>query len=341
MRKIDWDTLGFEINPADKMFVAEYKQGKWDDGKILDYGLLQIYPSAVVLNYGQGIFEGMKAYRTKDNRIAMFRPYDNARRLNEGCRRLCIPELDEDFFVKSIEKLLLENVDYIPPFGKGDLYIRPVLFGSGQMLGVNPAIEYMFVIFMSPVGPYFKSGFSGIHLQILDDYHRAPQYGTGGVKAVGNYATSLFPKDIVKKNGYDEVLYLDARVSTYVEEVGAANFFMLRDGVLSSPRLGGSILPGVTRGSVLTVAKELFSMIVQERDIRFDELYGADELFCTGTATVLTPILSIAYKEKNYIIGDGKPGKKTKELYDELKGIQIGTRPDRFGWFHEVKQRVV
>jgi len=339
MRKIDWDSLGFDINPADRMFVAEYKDGKWDSGEIHDYGHLEIYPSAVVLNYGQGIFEGMKAYRTQDERIAMFRPYDNARRLNEGCRRLCMPVLDEEYFVKSIERLLLENIDYIPPFGKGDLYIRPILFGSGQMLGVNPAREYMFVVFMSPVGPYFKSGFSGIRLQILDEFSRAPQHGTGGVKAIGNYATSLCPRNLVKESGYDEVIYLDAKTATYVEEVGSANFFLLKDGVLSTPRLGGSILPGVTRDSVLVVGRERFGFVTQERDIRYDELFCADELFCTGTAAVITPILSVAYGVENHVIGAGKPGEKTKELYEELKGIQIGTRPDPFGWFYEVKQK--
>jgi branched-chain amino acid aminotransferase len=337
MKRIDWDALGFEINPADKMFVAEYRKDRWEGGRIVDYGPLPLYPSAVILNYGQGIFEGMKAYRTQDDRIAMFRPIDNARRMNEGCRRLCMPLVDEHFFMKSIERLVKENVDWVPPFGKGDLYIRPVLFGAGQMLGVNPAQEYTFAVFMSPVGPYFKSGFNGIRLEILDTFHRAPLYGTGGVKAVGNYATSLRPKDVVKKDGYDEVLYLDAAACSYVEEVGSANFFMLKDGVLSTPRLGGSILAGITRDSVLTVARTRFGMVTQERDIRYEETYSADELFCTGTAAVITPILSVAYRGENHVIANGKPGEKSRELYEELKGIQIGTRPDTYGWFHEVK----
>ncbi len=337
MRKIDWDNLGFDVNPANKMFVAYYKNGKWDDGRIIDYGTIPVSPAAVVLNYGQGLFEGMKAYRTRDDRIAMFRPYENAKRLNAGCRRLYMPALDERFFVESIKALLLENEDYIPPYGKGDLYIRPVLFGSGEMLGVSPANEYTFIIFMSPVGPYFKSGFSGIKIEILDSYHRAAPYGTGGVKAIGNYATSLYPRSLVKNNGYDEVIYLDAKTSTYIEEVGAANFFMLKDGVLSTPRLGGSILPGVTRDSVLTIAKQKFDLITQERDIRYDELYGAEELFCTGTAAVITPILLIAYRDIEHTIGNGKPGKMSKKLYDELKGIQIGERDDDFGWLYKVK----
>lgn len=337
MKNIDWDTLGFDINPAKKMFVSGYKNGKWDDGKIVDYGTIELYPSAVVLNYGQGIFEGMKAYRTKKNQIAMFRPYDNAKRLNEGCRRLCMPELDEEFFIASIKKLILENVDYIPPYGKGDLYIRPLLFGSGQMLGVNPSPAYTFTIFMSPVGPYFKSGFSGINLVIRDDYHRAPQFGTGSVKAIGNYATSLYPRSVVKKNGYDEVIYLDAKTSTYIEEVGAANFFMLKQGVISTPRLGGSILPGITRDSVLTVVGERFNLIPQERDVRYDELFNAEELFCTGTAAMITPILTVSYRGKRHVIGNGKPGELSKKLYEELKGIQLGERSDNFGWFYEVK----
>lgn len=337
MKDIDWDRLSFEINPADKMFVAHYRDGKWNDGEIVDYGPLPLYPAAVVLNYGQGIFEGMKAYKTKDNRILMFRPYDNAKRLNEGCKRLCMPQLDEEFFVRSIKRLLKENIEYVPPYGKGDLYIRPLLFGSGQMLGVNPATEYLFVIYMSPVGPYFKAGFSGIHLEIRHDFHRAPQYGTGGIKAIGNYAGSLYPKSVVNKNGCAEVIYLDARVSTYVEEVGAANFFILKDGVLSTPVRRGSILHGFTCDSVLTLGRERFGLVCMERDIRYEELFSADELFCTGTAAVVTPIASVMYKGEKHTIGDGKPGKMTEKIYDELKGIQLGERPDDFGWLYTIE----
>jgi len=332
MRKIDWDRLGFDINPADKMFVAHYTNGSWDEGEIVDYGTIPLYPSAVILNYGQGLFEGMKAYRTKDGRIAMFQPAANARRLNEGCRRLCMPELDEDYFVNAIKALVRENRDYVPPYGKGDLYIRPILFGAGEMLGVSPAREYVFIIFMSPVGPYFKGGFSGIHLQIRSDFHRAPLYGTGGVKAVGNYAASLKPKALAKTEGFDEVLYLDARCSTYVEEVGSANFFLIRDSVLSSPRLGGSVLPGTTRNEVLIIAQQRFGLIPQERDIRYDELFSADEIFVTGTAAIITPILSVTYEGRRYTVGDGSPGETTRKLYDELRGIQIGERPDTFNW---------
>lgn len=337
MQNIDWDNLGFDINPAEKMFVSRYRDGAWDAGSILDYGPIPLYPAAVVLNYGQGIFEGMKAYRMKDGRIAMFKPEDNATRLNAGCRRLCMPELDEDFFVTSIEALLRENLDFIPPFGKGDLYIRPILFGSGQMLGVNPADEYTFIVYMSPVGPYFKGGFSGIRLKIRRDYHRAPLLGTGGVKAIGNYAASLEPKRMVKEEGYDEVLYLDARTSSYVEEVGSANFFLLKDGVIATPRLSGSILPGTTRNEVLVLAKERFGLVPQERDIRYDELFSADELFCTGTAAVITPILSVNFEGENHVIGGGSPGKKTRELYEELKGIQLGDIEDERGWLHIVE----
>ena len=332
MKQIDWDNLGFDINPAEKMFVARHTKGVWDSGGIVDYGTIQLFPSAVILNYGQGLFEGMKAYRTKDNRIAMFQPHANARRLNNGCRRLCMPELDEDFFVESIKALVRENRDYVPPYGKGDLYIRPILFGSGQMLGVSPATEYMFIIFMSPVGPYFKGGFSGIHLQICTDYHRASLLGTGGVKAVGNYAASLMPKALARDEGFDEVLYLDARCSTYVEEVGSANFFLIKNGILSTPRLGGSILPGTTREEVLMLAEHSFKLIPQGRDIRYDELFTAEELFCTGTAAVITPILSVTHEGKPHTIGNGKPGALTRKLYDELKGIQLGERPDIFNW---------
>jgi branched-chain amino acid aminotransferase len=243
-----------------------------------------------------------------------------------------MPELDEDFFVGAVKALIRENREYVPPFGKGDLYIRPILFGAGEMLGVSPATEYLFIIFMSPVGPYFKGGFKGIHLQIRVDFHRASLYGTGGVKAVGNYAASLKPKALAKDEGLDEVLYLDARCATYVEEVGSANVFLLQDGVLSTPRLSGSILPGTTRKEVLVIAQERFGLIPQERDIRYDELFTAEELFCTGTAAVVTPILSVTYEGRRYPIGNGNPGPLTRKFYEELKGIQLGERPDTFNW---------
>jgi len=332
MKQIDWDNLGFDINPADKMFVANHRNGKWDSGEIVDYGTIELFPSAVILNYGQGLFEGMKAYRTGEDRIAIFQPYANAKRLNDGCRRLCMPELDEDFFVESVKALVRENREYVPPYMKGDLYIRPILFGSGQMLGVSPATEYIFIIFMSPVGPYFKGPFGGIHLQIRTDFHRAPLHGTGGVKAVGNYAASLMPKALSKSDGFDEVLYLDARCSTYVEEVGSANLFHLKNGILSTPRIGESVLPGTTRREIIMLAECCFKLIPQERDIRYDELFDAEELFCSGTAAVITPILSVTHEGKTHTIGDGKPGVMTRNLYDELKGIQLGEREDRFNW---------
>jgi branched-chain amino acid aminotransferase len=336
MGRIDWDNLGFDIQPAGKMFVARWEDGSWDDGEILPYGALPVYPSAAVLNYGQGVFEGLKAYNTRDGSVTLFRPRDNARRMNDGCRRLCMPEIDERFFVDRVVDLLKENRDYVPPYGKGSLYIRPLLVGSGQVLGVQPAPSYTFVIFMSPVGPYFKGGFSGIRLQIRCDYHRAPLHGTGSVKAIGNYATSLLPRIVVKEKGYHEVIYLDARCSTYVEEVGAANFFLVRDGVLATPRLSGSILPGITRQAVIELAAGKFSLIVQERDVRFDELFHAEELFCTGTAAVITPITDVSYEGDAYTIGEGSPGDISTMLYEELEGIQRGDRSDEHGWIVHV-----
>ena len=334
--KIDWDNLGFEIRPATKMFVCFYRDGKWDSGEIVDYGTIPMYPSAVVLNYGQAIFEGMKAYRTRDGRIAIFRPYENAARMRKGCERLCMPEIEESFFVQAIEKLLRLNRDFIPPLGKGDLYIRPLMFGSGQMLGVNPATEYTFVIFMSPVGPYFKAGFKGIHIQIRDDFHRSAPLGTGGIKAVGNYAASLLPKRYSKEGGFDEVLYLDGRTSTYIEEVGSANFFMLKDGVLSTPRVGLSVLPGITRDTILTIGEKAFGLKTLQRDVRYDEAFSAEEVFCTGTAAVITPILSITYGEERHVLGAG-PGTMTRRIYEELKAIQLCEKPDDYGFVHVVE----
>jgi branched-chain amino acid aminotransferase len=332
--KIDWDTLTFSVTPTRSMYLARCPQdGSWKPGELVPYGDITISPAAGVLNYGQGLFEGMKAFRTAEGNIGIFRPGENARRVNTGCRRLCIPEVPEELFLDAIRAVVRDNEDYIPPLGKGALYLRPLVFGSGPVLGVKPAPEYTFLIYVSPVGPYFKEGFSGIHLLVTEEYHRAAQYGTGGVKAIGNYAGGMLPAKLSKAAGYAEVVYLDARREQYLEEVGAANFFLIKPGkVLATPELDGSILPGITRASVCEMAAGEFGYTVEERHVDIEEIFTGEEAFCSGTAAVITPILSMTYRDRRREFNGGRVGPQTTELYEALTGIVLQQRPDPYGW---------
>lgn len=330
---INWDELTFSITPTKSIYITTCKEGEeWKPGELIPYGNIPISPAAGVLNYGQGLFEGMKAYRTAKGNIGIFRPLENAKRVNMGCRRLCMPEVPEGLFWEAIQQVVKDNEAYIPPVGRGALYLRPLLFGSGPILGVKPTSEYTFLIYVSPVGPYFKGAMSGIHLKIVEEYHRAPQYGTGGVKAIGNYAGGMYPAKLVKAEGYSEVVYLDAREEKYLEEVGAANFFLIKGDVLASPELDGSILPGIIRKSVLHMAGEEFGYTVEERKVHVEEIFEGDEAFCSGTAAVITPILSITYRDRKMVYCDGEVGKKTLELYDGLTQILLEQRKDPYGW---------
>ena len=224
---IDWDSLTFSFTETDRMFVAtgSWEDG-WSEGRMVDFQPLNLSPAACVLNYGQGLFEGMKARRTPDGKITLFRPEMNARRAAEGARRLVMPEVSESMFIKAVKKVAEENKRWVPPHGKGELYLRPILFGSSARLGVSPAEEYMFVVFAVPVGPYFKGGMTPISLRVSQNHHRAAPGGSGGVKAIGNYAPGMMPSKRAKSEGYSEIIYLDAVEHNYVEEVGAANFFL-------------------------------------------------------------------------------------------------------------------
>ncbi len=330
---INWDELTFSVTPTRSMYITTCPQdGQWTEGGLVPFGNISLSPAAGALNYGQGLFEGMKAHRTVKENIVVFRPRENAKRVNSGCRRLCMPEVPEDLFLAAIRMVVRDNTDYVPPCGKGALYLRPLVFGSGPVLGVKAAPEYTFLIYVSPVGPYFKAGFSGIHLKVTDRYHRAAQYGTGGVKAIGNYAGGMLPAREVKAEGFAEVVYLDARQEQYLEEVGAANFFLLKGNELATPELDGSILPGITRKSILELAVKEFGLDAVERRVHVEEIYEADEAFCAGTAAVITPILSMTYHDRRREFCGGEVGPKTRGLYDALTGIIGQTRDDPYGW---------
>ena len=335
-KDIDWDKLTFSLTPTDTMYVAETTGDEpWMPGDLRPYGNISISPAAGVLNYGQGLFEGMKAYRTDKDRVVFFRPDENARRMQRGADRLKMPPVPESIFIDAVEQVVQANIDWVPPMGRGAMYVRPLLMGSGPVLGVSPAPSYSFMVYVTPVGPYFKGGMRAIDLLISDEFHRAAPGGSGGVKAIGNYAPGMMPSKLAKAQGYAEIIYLDAKTSTYVEEVGAANFFCIKDGVLYTPELTGTILPGITRDSIIALARHMGYEVGEEK-VSAEFALSADEAFCCGTAAVISPIGSITHVDTKVTYGDGTPGAITKALYDKLTGIQNETEDDLFGWLHEV-----
>jgi len=333
----DWDSLAFAFMPTDKMYITKVKiDEEWKQGDIVPFGDITISPAAGILNYGQGLFEGMKAQRTSDGEVVLFRPDRNCARLAAGAKRLGMPPVPEDIFLNAVNSVVASNARWVPPSGRGALYIRPCLMGSGGILGVAPAPEFTFMIYVCPVGPYFKGGLSPIALEVSDEYHRAAPGGSGGIKAIGNYAPGMMPSKNAKKNGFAEVLYLDAVEHRYIEEVGAANFFCVKNGVVYSPLLTGTILPGITRMSVLQLAADQGHQVREERiDISF--ALDADEAFCTGTAAVIAPIGEIQHGGTKKVYHSGTVGPVTKKLYDLLTGIQVRREPDTHNWVHILK----
>ncbi len=336
MKQIDWDTLTFSLTPAKSMFISHWeKETFWTEGNLVPFGDISMSPAAGVLNYGQGIFEGMKAFRTEKNRIVLFRPNKNVERATLSAERLCIPVVPSELFMKGLIKIVRDNEEYIPPHEKGSLYIRPIIWGTGEVLGVAPAPSYTFLIYVTPVGPYFKSGIRCLNLRVTKKYHRAAPLGVGNFKTIGNYAASLYPQKLAKSAGFDEVIYLNAGDDS-IEEVGSANIFMYKDGVISTPPLSGSILPGVTRDSVIHIARNNLNIEVEERPIFLHDLMNADEIFCTGTAVSVTPIGQITADDSVGIINNNEIGKITQSLNTELTSIQKEIKDDPFGWLVQV-----
>lgn len=334
---MDWDKLTFALTPTDNMFIAESSEdGIWGAGEVRPYGNISISPAAAVLNYGQGLFEGMKAQRSADGDIMIFRPDRNAARMKIGAARLGMLEVPEELFVRGVKACVKANSRWVPPGGKGALYIRPVLWGSGPILGVAPAPTYTFMIYCSPVGPYFKGGMHPISLLCTDNFHRAAVGGQGGVKAVGNYAQGILPSKKAKGEGYAEVIYLDSVESKYIEEVGAANFFCCKGKTVYTPDIsGGTILPGVTRESIMQIAKDM-GYEVEELRLSVEQAMDADEAWCTGTAAVISPIGKITRGETSKEYCNGEVGPLTKKLYEHLTTLQVGAIPDPHGWVVKV-----
>lgn len=338
-KNIDFYSLGFNFIETKTMFVANHKDGRWGDGELVPFGNIEISPASCVLNYGQGIFEGMKALRGKNGEITLFRPDENGKRFNFSARRMLMPEYDIDKFIDAVKRVVKANEEFIPPYDSGGaLYIRPILFGYGPILGVHSADEFKLIIFTVPVGPYFPEGFKGIDLEISKIYTRAAPGGTGSAKTICNYAGTMLPAKEAKARGFAQIIYLDAVQMEYIEEVGAANFFSMINGKLATPRKSGTILEGITRESILELASKELGIEVEERDISYKELYdeSCTEAFCTGTAAVITPIASVALEGKVRVFNNREPGEITNKLYELLTGIQRVEIEDEFGWIIKV-----
>jgi len=334
---IDWDDLGFEPLPTRSMWEGKCSSGdEWMEGGLVPYGEISLSPAACVLNYGQGVFEGMKAYHTAKDRIVLFRPDKNSARMQKSTERICIPVMNHQYFMNAVTSTVLDNLDFVPPYGKGTMYIRPISFGISQAISVQPASEYLFIVFASPVGPYFKGGSKVLHLYLSNEFHRAAPKGIGNAKAIGNYSASLLPGSKAKSKGFNDMIYVHAKNETLIEEMGAANLFIFSDGELLTPKLGRSILDGVTRDSVMTIAEEMLNLKVKETDIEIERLLQAEEVFCCGTAVEVTSVGKISTKDKDYTIGNGSYGPKSLLIKKHLLQIQKEEIDDPFGWIHPI-----
>ena len=334
MKTIDWANLSFGYMPTDYNVRYNYRDGSWGELEISSSEYINMHMAATCLHYGQEAFEGLKAFRGKDGKIRVFRLDENAARLQSTCRGILMPELSTEKFRDAILKVIKLNERFVPPYESGaSLYIRPLLIGTGAQVGVHPASEYMFIVFVTPVGPYFKGGFSTNPYVIIRQYDRSAPLGTGVYKVGGNYAASLRANKMAHDMGYSCEFYLDAKEKKYIDECGAANFFGIKNNTYITP-LSTSILPSITNKSLMKLAEEM-GLTVERRQIPEEELDTFEEAGACGTAAVISPIQRIDDPEKNrsYIISkDGKPGKICTQLYNKLRAIQYGDEPDKYGW---------
>ena len=339
--KPDFTKLGFGKYFTDHMLIMDYADGEWREPEIVPYQQFNLDPSTCVLHYGQGIFEGLKAYKNADGKITMFRPYDNFKRMNRSAERLCMPTIDVDMMVEALKELIMVDEEWIPTAPGTALYIRPTMVATDAMLGVHPGHTYRFFIILSPVGSYYPNGLQPTKILVEKEYVRAPLGGTGEAKCMGNYAASLLAGDIANKKGYEQVLWLDSNEHKYVEEVGAMNMFFVFDGVVKTPALVGSILPGITRDSVLQILRSE-GKPVEEARISVDEIVKMNEegklneAFGSGTAAVISPVGVLNINGEDVKINNFEMGPITSYLYDKLTGIQYGRYPDTFGWIVKV-----
>jgi branched-chain amino acid aminotransferase len=334
---VDFDNLGFGDVFSDHMFSMKYQDGRWQQPEILPYGPVPVDPANATLHYGQAVFEGLKAFMGDDGTVRIFRPDMNYERLRDSCERLCIPVPDEDHFFGALESLIQLDHGWIPRKRGQALYIRPLIFSDESHLEVRPSRAFRFLVMTSPVRAYFDENTAAIDLKVEEQYTRSAPGGMGAVKTSGNYAASLFPGEEGRKQGFAQVLWLDGLEHRYVEEVGPMNIFFRIDGKVVTPSLVGTILPGVTRASVIQLMEDAGDP-VDERRIAIDEIVTAiregrmQECFGAGTAVIIAPVGGISYRGNLLIINDKKAGEVTRRLYDEVTGIQLGEVPDRHGW---------
>lgn len=337
-KDIDWGSLGFGYIQTDKRFVANYKDGAWDAGTLTGDATVTMSECACVLQYAQTCFEGLKAYRTEDGRVVCFRPDLNAARMADSCRRLEMPVFPEERFVQAVHEVVAANLDFVPPYGSGaTLYLRPFMFGSNAVIGVKPATEFQFRIFCTPVGSYFKGGAKPITIRV-SDFDRAAPHGTGHIKAGLNYAMSLHAIMDAHRQGFAENMYLDPATRSKVEETGGANFiFITKDGKLVTPK-SNSILPSITRRSLMVVAERYLGMPVEHREVLLSELGDFAECGLCGTAAVISPVGKVVDHGREICFPSGmeQMGPYTQKLYDTLTGIQMGRIPAPEGWLHTI-----
>ncbi|MGV3009900.1 branched-chain amino acid aminotransferase [Streptococcus thoraltensis] len=336
--ELDWENLGFSYHKLPYRYVSHFKDGKWDEGELTENATLTISESSPALNYGQQAFEGLKAYRTKDGNIQLFRPDKNAERLQNTADRLLMPQVPTEKFVEACKAVVKANHEYVPPYGTGaTLYLRPLLIGIGDVIGVVPADEYIFTVFAMPVGSYFKGGLTPTNFVVSEDFDRAAPYGTGAAKVGGNYAASLLPGKKAKVAGFSDVIYLDPATHSKIEEVGAANFFgITADNEFVTP-LSPSILPSITKYSLLELAETRLGLKAVEGDVSIDQLDRFVEAGACGTAAVISPIGGIQYQDKLHVFySETQVGPVTRKLYDELVGIQFGDIEAPEGWVVKV-----
>ncbi|ESW31193.1 hypothetical protein PHAVU_002G217500 [Phaseolus vulgaris] len=329
--RMDWDKLAYNVIPTDYMYIMKSNEdGTFSNGALVPFGTIQIEPHSSVLNYGQGLFEGMKAYRRPDGEVQLFRPEENALRMQRGAERLLMVAPSVEQYTEAVKQVVAANKSWVPPYGKGALYIRPLLFGSGSVMGIAPAPECSFLIYTNPICNVYKGRTSPLNLLIDDRLPRAFPGGTGGVKNIGNYSPVFEVTKEAKAKGFSDVLFLDAMERKYVEEVSSCNAFIVKGNVITTSPTLGTILPGITRNSIMQLASDL-GFQVEERKFSVDELLEADEVFCTGTAVGISEVGSVTYKKNRVEFKTGRDT-VTQKLYDFITGIQTGVLEDQKGW---------
>ena len=337
-KDLDWGNLSFAYMHTDYSYVCNYKDGAWEEGGLTPDHTVTLSECAGLLHYCQEVFEGLKAYTTENGDIVCFRPDMNAQRMYDSAARLEMPSFPKDKFVEAVEMVVRANAAWVPPFGSGaTLYIRPFMFATGDVIGVKPATEYQFRILVTPVGPYYKGGVKPVKLQV-PEFDRAAPHGTGNIKAGLNHAMSLHPSVIAHSKGYADNLFLDPQTRTYVEETGGANvLFVKKDGTLVVPQsFTDSILPSITRRSLVDVAEKMLGMTVEQRPVRFDEIDQFVECGMCGTAAVISPVGQIDNGDQSVVYGMEHVGPVMKKLRETLTGIQSGAIEDQFGWVHKI-----